>query len=448
MKRNTKITKPGMRIAINGSALFRLPATGEKFAGFMKWGNARINIKQTRRLNMAENLPVIQQKAMTLRDYLQGDKIRGALSQALPKWLSVDRLLRIVFTSTMKNPKLLDCTRESLLQSIMQCAQLGLEPILGRAYLIPYNNSKKVGDRWEKVLECQFQPGYQGLVDLARRSGIIKDVFAKVVYENDEFDIEYGTNRKLMHKPCLSGEPGEPIGAYTVWEYADGLKAFEFMPAHEIYKRRDKSQAYKYAMDNPKDKSAQDCPWIQWPEEQMCKTVVKHMAKLQPASIDFMEAVEMDNDTENYKRLSAGKDALLIPPEPPNTELFDELVKGKTADPGFDPAKLAEFIKTSADIMGKTELDVKVLATAPGEFEDFWTQFEKWSANKPEPQKEAAPEDLKTEGKKKGKDKLELKGETITHVNCPECIDEPVNVKACLSCVERENCKVRPGAKA
>jgi len=246
---------------------------------------------------MANELTVQQEKAVSLRDYLQGDNVKSTLAQALPKWLSVDRLLRIVFASTLKNPKLMECTKESLLQSIMQCAQLGLEPILGRAYLIPYENSKKIGNRWEKVLECQFQIGYQGLVDLARRSGEIKDVFARTVYEKDEFEIEYGTSRKLVHKPCLKEDAGNPIGAYAVWENKEGLKSFEFMPLHEIYKRRDKSQAYKYSIKN----DSKENPWIQWPEEMMCKTVIKHMAKMQPASIDFMEAVELDNVIETSK---------------------------------------------------------------------------------------------------------------------------------------------------
>ena len=81
---------------------------------------------------MTKDLAVQNQKAVALRDYMHGDGIKNQLASALPKWLSTDRLLRIVFTSVMKNPKLLECTRESILSSVMQCAQVGLEPILGR----------------------------------------------------------------------------------------------------------------------------------------------------------------------------------------------------------------------------------------------------------------------------------------------------------------------------
>jgi hypothetical protein len=44
------------------------------------------------------------------------------------------------------------------------------------------------------------------------------------------------------------------------------------------------------------------------------------------------------------------------------------------------------------------------------------------------------------------KDKPELKvnAKPITHVNCPECNNESVNVEACKSCSKREGCEVRP----
>jgi len=122
-----------------------------------------------------------QQKAIDLRNYLNGDRVKAQISAALPKWLSPDRFLRVIFGAALRNPKILECSVESILQSVMMCAQLGLEPILGRAHLVPYWNGKK------RCLECQFQPGYQGLTDLARRSGMIQDVYAQVVYEADHF---------------------------------------------------------------------------------------------------------------------------------------------------------------------------------------------------------------------------------------------------------------------
>ena len=336
-----------------------------------------------------EKLPAIQQKAVTLRDYLNLPGIKGPLSDALPQWLSIDRLLRIVFTSAMKQPKILDCTKESLLQAIMMCAQLGIEPILGRGYLIPYRNSVYIDGAWKKVLECQFMPGYQGLVDIARRSGEVKDVFASVVYKNELFNIEYGTDRKLIHKPHLGTEPGEPIGAYAVWELTGGVKPFEFMPLHEINKRRDRSQAYQYAINNPNNKNAQDCPWLVWPEEMMRKTVIKHSAKLQPASIEKLaQAIELDSMAEiGTSQVGMFRDDIgfkAIPPAPPKLDdlgepikdepplTFDELAKIQPEYKGNEKF-LESLIVSNCESSNETVEQFKIRA-AEG-FPKFWKYF-------------------------------------------------------------------------
>lgn len=241
-----------------------------------------------------------QQKALELRDYLNNDRIKSQIAAALPKWLTPDRFLRVIFGAALRNPKIMECSMESILQSVMMCAQLGLEPILGRAHLVPYWNGKK------RCLECQFQPGYQGMTDLARRSGMIQDVYAQVVYENDTFEIEYGTSRRLSHKPTLSGDPGKPIGAYAVWEFKDSTKTFEFMPMRDIEKRRAVSQSYNFAEtgDPAKGGGKQDSVWHTWLDDQMRKTVVKHSAKLVPLSIEFMETVQVDNAAEIGQRVT------------------------------------------------------------------------------------------------------------------------------------------------
>ena len=73
-------------------------------------------------------------------------------------------------TALSKDPKLQECTPQSFLGAMMQAAQLGVEPNtpLGQAYLIPYRNTGQ--------MECQFQIGYRGLIDLAYRSGEITSI--------------------------------------------------------------------------------------------------------------------------------------------------------------------------------------------------------------------------------------------------------------------------------
>ena len=170
-----------------------------------------------------------------------------------------------------------------------------------------------------------MQPGYQGLIDLARRSGAIADVWALNVFENDDFDVQFGMDRNIYHRPWYmdktNTEPGEIIGAYAVWQMKDGTKHPEFMPISDIYKRRACSQAYQYAINNPDNKKAQECPWIQWEEEQTVKTVIKKSSKMVPASIEFQAAVALDSDAELGKAQLGvmGMDLALPEPESPAT---------------------------------------------------------------------------------------------------------------------------------
>ena len=123
-------------------------------------------------------------------------KMEGQIAKALPSVLTPERFSRIVMTAVSSTPKLAETTPQSFLGAMMTAAQLGLEPNtpLGQAYLLPYKN--------KGVLECQFQLGYKGLIDLAYRSGQVSIIQAQAVRENDEFSYEYGLEPKLTHKPA------------------------------------------------------------------------------------------------------------------------------------------------------------------------------------------------------------------------------------------------------
>ena len=161
-----------------------------------------------------------ENKSKTIFDVIQAGAKQFAT--ALPKHINSDRFVRIAITTIRQNPKLAQCSQESLLGALMVSAQLGLEPgVLGQCYLIPYGR------------ECQFQIGYKGMIELLRRSGQLKDIYAYSVYENDEFEMTYGLERNLKHKPNLQ-DRGNFIGCYCVAVLKDDARAFEYMTKEEI----------------------------------------------------------------------------------------------------------------------------------------------------------------------------------------------------------------------
>jgi len=204
-------------------------------------------------------------KPQTIFDLIK--QMTPAIQKALPSHLAPDRLARIVTTEIRRNPKLLNCKKESLLGALMLSAQLGLEPgPLGHCYYVPYKD------------ECQFIIGYKGMIDLARRSGQISSIYAEVVCENDEFDYELGLNPNLFHRPNLK-DRGAPIAYYGVAKFKDGGYFINVMSKEEIEKRRKRSATA----------SSSFSPWNTDYDEMAKKTVIRSMFKYLPVSPEIME---------------------------------------------------------------------------------------------------------------------------------------------------------------
>lgn len=213
---------------------------------------------------------VAEKKPKTIFDVIQAGAKQFAT--ALPKHINTDRFVRIAITTIRQNPKLAQCSQESLLGALMVSAQLGLEPgTLGQCYLIPYGR------------ECQFQIGYKGMIELLRRSGQLKDIYAYSVYENDDFEITYGLDRNLIHKPNLANK-GDFLGCYCVAILKDDTRAFEYMTKEEI-----EAHAKKFS------KTFGNGPWKTDFEAMAHKTVVKKMLKWLPLSVEFLENIEKDD---------------------------------------------------------------------------------------------------------------------------------------------------------
>lgn len=202
--------------------------------------------------------------------------MKGQIEAALPSVITGERFARMVLTAMSNTPKLASCTPKSFLGAMMQAAQLGLEPNtpLGEAYLIPFMN--------HGTLECQFQVGYKGMISLAHRSGLY--VQAHEVHENDEFDVEYGLEPKLVHKPVFK-DRGPVIAYYGLWKDKDGISGFEIMSKEDV-----EAHARKYSQSYGKGFS----PWKSNFDEMAKKTVIKKALKYAPLTTEFIRGITAD----------------------------------------------------------------------------------------------------------------------------------------------------------
>lgn len=209
------------------------------------------------------------------------EKSKSRMMEVMPKHMDPDRFTRICLGEIKKNEKLLNCDLMSLMGAMMTMSQLGVEPgVLGQAYLIPYGK------------ECQFQLSYKGMIELLRRTGQLKDIYAYQVYENDEFSMEYGLKRDLVHKPLMRGDRGPVIGYYAVAILKDETVAFDFMTKDEV-----EAHAKKFSMAYQKGWSS---PWKSDFDEMAKKTVIKKILKYLPVSVEFLEAATKEDKKYVY----------------------------------------------------------------------------------------------------------------------------------------------------
>lgn len=211
-------------------------------------------------------------------------KMQPEMARALPKHVTADRMARIVLTAVRTNPRLAECTPASFLGCVMSLAQLGLEPNtpLGHAYLIPRRNKKR------NTTECTMLIGYQGMLDLARRSGQVTNIYAYVVRAGDAFKYRLGTERYIEHVP--SDDPQRESRAithvYAVAKIKDGEPEFEVLTLAQVNARRNRSMA------------GQDGPWVTDLEAMTLKTAARALFRWIPKSAEMarVEALEVAVD--------------------------------------------------------------------------------------------------------------------------------------------------------
>jgi recombination protein RecT len=236
------------------------------------------------------------------------EKYKGSIAQALPSFLTVDRMVRVFLTAISRTPGLMDCTQHSLMSAVLTCSQLGLSPdsILGEAFLIPFKNKKK------KITECQLIIGYKGLLGLARRSGQMQRIGARPVFAaqsilkgddllqavasgkevGDYFKYSFGLDETLEHEPGSITDADRITHFYSVAKFTNGGHIFNVMTRKQVEKVRDESPNYKYA------EYKNSTVWATAFEEMGNKTVLRRMMKFLPLSPDLQRAIGLDEAAE------------------------------------------------------------------------------------------------------------------------------------------------------
>lgn len=230
------------------------------------------------------------------------DRLERAIPKGIP--LTVDRLKSIALQQFTRNPMLYECTPESFVSCVLEAAQMGLEfGELKHCALVPYNNDK-TGKK-----ECKLMVQYQGWLAMLWRSQSVKQVQAKAVYKGDEFEVEYGTDTRVIHRPKFQSK--EPELFYAAAMVPSGEIMVEVMTMDQV-----EAHAKQYARGLDKASS----PWNTSFEAMALKTVLRKLIKLLPLTADSPvlaalradeEIWEADKETarmEKFREITAAPD--------------------------------------------------------------------------------------------------------------------------------------------
>jgi recombination protein RecT len=214
-----------------------------------------------------------KQKMANLRALLGSDGVRRQILTALPRHIDGKRMFRVYLTAVQTTPRILECDSTSVIGAVIQASQLGLslDTVFGEGFIIP---------RWNKNAGCniaQFQIGYKGLRKLAfQADDTIRDIYARVVFENDVFDMSYEP-KMIRHAP--SPDPtlrGKLKHAYAKVIWKEDYDRFVVLGQPEIDKAKNSSDSFKKGYG----------PWIEHEEAMWAKTALRRLADTLTLSSD------------------------------------------------------------------------------------------------------------------------------------------------------------------
>ena len=206
------------------------------------------------------------------------------IRRALPKLLDAERMTRIVLSAIRTTPKLAECTEGSFMASMFASMQLGLEPNtpLGHGWLIPYGR------------ECKFILGYQGMRELAFRTGRITGLRSRAVYRGDRFVYVLGDDERIEHEPLAEDRTDDTALLYTyaIGEIRDAEKVREVLTRGQIEQRKKRSATSKSG------------PWVSDFAAMAKKSAVRAIWPQLPRSAEMGLAEDIDQRIEDGRKLA------------------------------------------------------------------------------------------------------------------------------------------------
>ena len=216
------------------------------------------------------------QMQVSHKDFFNSPAVKSKLSEVVSG--KSDQFIASLLSIVNNNKLLSNADNNSILTAAMKAATLNLpiEPSLGFAYIVPYKR------------QAQFQLGYKGLIQLAIRSGQVKNINSGVIYKAQfkSYDPLFETLEVDFSQP-----EDEVAGYFATLELLNGFKKLIYWTKERAY-----NHGKRFA------KSFGNSPWQTDFDAMAQKTLLKQIiSKYAPLSTELQEAITADNETEDEK---------------------------------------------------------------------------------------------------------------------------------------------------
>ena len=181
----------------------------------------------------------------------------------LPENYNANNELNLAMRDIISSGYLTSAKPESIEGALIEYAIQGLSVAQKQAYFVKFGE------------QVTMMRSYFGDIAVAKRTNLIKDVVANVIYDGDEIEVDYNENQELIvikHKTRFGNQDNDILGAYAYSKNLDGSRTYCVMTKSEIDKN--------WALSKGANRNTGEVKFQQnFPQEASKRTVIRRLIK-------------------------------------------------------------------------------------------------------------------------------------------------------------------------
>lgn len=302
------------------------------------------------------------------------DRRKSDIAKLLPMAVPSERFIKTFKATIQRQPELLDCDPQSVLDSVTKAAQDGLIIDGREAAIVTFNSRKRQRNahgQWVDVPAkiAQYIPMRNGLIKRIRNTGEVSTLDQTIVYEQEiaegRFVWKAGDDGYITHDPIFDRDPGKPVLVYSIARLRDGSISRCVMRKDQVEKIKARSR------------SSNSGPWVTDTEEMWKKTCLRRHSKDLPMDADLRKIFDSEDydppatidakaeDVEETKtqpakptRKRAGAAAAALNNEPPHNPETGEILDAEFSEASPTQEEPQEDRTTNPDEDNSSDGDV------------------------------------------------------------------------------------------